>query len=378
MADTTVKIFNSAMTGAPSLANVAGNLIAVLDACLVNGFGLKTCDSVVISGGVGTATISTGHSFIPDSVAFFAGATPSGINGEKKVLTASTNVFTFDATGIADGTATGTITVKLAPAGWAKTFSGTNLAAYKSSNVQATGNFLRVDDTTTTYASVRGYEAMTDINTGSGIFPTAAQQATNVWQKSDNAAARQWWLIANDRFFYFGAFPFNSYLTHCHIYAFGDTIARRSGDPYRAALFAVNNTAQSIGYQYNPVAATAGTYHSKYMPRSYSALGSPVGISQAWLESAASNFSGYGGRTFPNPADNGIVFTPVLVTEGNTYRAELPGIFATPQAIGSGILDDQRIANTPGYARTLVYKQWSYDNSGRGGVFFDLTGPWNV
>ena len=32
MTDTTVKIFDSTMTGAPTLTNVAGNLLAVLDA----------------------------------------------------------------------------------------------------------------------------------------------------------------------------------------------------------------------------------------------------------------------------------------------------------------------------------------------------------
>ena len=34
---------------------------------------------------------------------------------------------------------------------------------------------LRVDDTTTTYATVKGYEAMTDVNTGSGAWPSAAR-----------------------------------------------------------------------------------------------------------------------------------------------------------------------------------------------------------
>ena len=51
MTDTTVKHFDSTMTGAPTLANVAGNLLAVLDACLVDGFGLKTVDSLVVASG---------------------------------------------------------------------------------------------------------------------------------------------------------------------------------------------------------------------------------------------------------------------------------------------------------------------------------------
>ena len=44
--DTTVKFFDKDMASAPSLAATAGNLISVLDACLVNGFAQKTADSV--------------------------------------------------------------------------------------------------------------------------------------------------------------------------------------------------------------------------------------------------------------------------------------------------------------------------------------------
>ena len=43
--------------------------------------------------------------------------------------------------------------------GWAKAFTGTNLAAYRSN----TGNrfYLRVDDTQTIFTRLRGYRAMT-------------------------------------------------------------------------------------------------------------------------------------------------------------------------------------------------------------------------
>jgi len=48
-ADTTVKVFHSGMTGAPSLSGTAGALIAVLDALLINGFGANNLDSLVIA-----------------------------------------------------------------------------------------------------------------------------------------------------------------------------------------------------------------------------------------------------------------------------------------------------------------------------------------
>ena len=50
-------------------------------------------------------------------------------------------------------------------AGWTKAFSGTNLAAYR----QGAGSmcYLRVDDGTGSFkVKMRGYESMTDIDTG--------------------------------------------------------------------------------------------------------------------------------------------------------------------------------------------------------------------
>lgn len=185
---TSVKHFHSAMNGAPVLSGTAASLIAVLDACLVNGFGLQTASSVVVASGIATATFPSGHSFEPDTIALIDGAAPAGLNGEKHVLTTSTNTITFAATGIADGTATGTITAKLAPAGWEKPFSGTNLAVFRSLNVESTRMYLRVDDTGTTNSRVAGYESMTDVNTGVGPFPTSAMISGGGWWPKASAA----------------------------------------------------------------------------------------------------------------------------------------------------------------------------------------------
>lgn len=378
VADTTVKYFASTMTGAPTLNNTAGSLIAVLDACLVNGFGLKTCDSVVISGGVGTATISTGHSAFESAVVLFSGATSqTALNGERKVTMIGTNTIQFDASDLVDGTIAGTITVKLAPAGWLKAFSATNQAAYKSGNVQASGMFVRVDDQTTTYASIRGYEVMTDINTVTGAFPNTTQQAHSSWPKANSAVAANWWVYANDRFVYFGVAPNASNPTNYFIYGFGDTVPRRSGDPYRFALF--SNTAdasgQSAGSAYSPVPLPSGGSCSRFLARSYTGLGSPVAVTLTWL--GVNTFSAYAGISFPNPEDNAILFAPMVVVEGATYRGELPGILASPQAIGAGIVDGTRIKYTPGYGRTVMYRQAVHSAGVFGGVFFDLTGPWS-
>jgi hypothetical protein len=207
MPDTSVKYFHSGLTGAPVLSGTAGSLVAVLDACLVNGFAVSAVASLVVASNIATATISGGHSAEVGSVVLVSGATPSGLNSEKKVLSvgAGNTTLTFDAPGISDQTASGTISLKLAGAGWSKEFTGTNLAAYKSNNVAGTGCRLRVDDTAGKTARVVGYETMTAISTGSGPFPTSTQRSGGSWWTKSTVAdgsSRTWTLVADDRMFY--------------------------------------------------------------------------------------------------------------------------------------------------------------------------------
>jgi hypothetical protein len=99
MPDTSVKYFHSGLTGAPVLSGTAGSLVAVLDACLVNGFAVSAVASLVVASNIATATISGGHSAEVGSVVLVSGATPSGLNSEKKVLSvgAGNTTLTFDA-----------------------------------------------------------------------------------------------------------------------------------------------------------------------------------------------------------------------------------------------------------------------------------------
>ena len=66
----------------------------------------------------------------------------TALNGEQRVTAATATTLQF-ATAVADGTATGTITVKTAPAGWQKLYTGTNKAAFKSLAVESLGMLLR-------------------------------------------------------------------------------------------------------------------------------------------------------------------------------------------------------------------------------------------
>lgn len=245
------KWFSSSMGGASQVSNAAGHTISnILNPCLVSGFGSVTLDSLIIADGVATLTKSAGHGFLDYQVIEIAGATPSALNGQHRLTRVSSTVGTFDATGIANQTATGTITAKTPALGWTGPYTGTNLAAYRGNTASGTGCYLRVDDTATTLPRVRGYVAMTDVNTGTDPFPTdALLSGGGYFPKSSSSTLRSWLLVGNDRGFYISA----DYNNNWHLAAFMD-LQTLCGlvDPYACILQSCNVTAPGyLSYLYN-------------------------------------------------------------------------------------------------------------------------------
>ena len=392
-ADTSVKYFHNGMAGAPTLSGTAGSLIAVLDACLVNGFGSGTVDSVVISGGIATVTRSTGHPFEVDSVAFIAGATVSGgsINGEKKVLSVTATTYTFDATGIANQTATGTITHKLAPANWVKEFSSTNLAVYKSADVASTGCRLRVDDTGTVNARVVGYETMSDVNTGTGPFPTSAQVSGGAyWTKSSvaNSTSNNWILVADGRTIYFA----RAYRTASgtpndyELTMFGDIASvKTGGDAFGCVLNA--NTSDQSGGNVNGSSSMYGISSTNiWMPRAYTGLGSSMAVAKAFPNFgglAAGSYSGGSTNSYmpyPNPTDGGLYLVPNYITEnvgGNqALRGISPGLYGCPQNLGTtSFANKDSVTGVTGLTGKKLKAICTFTGL-TAIVFIDITGAW--
>lgn len=84
---------------------------------------------------------------------------------------------------------------------WQKVYTSTNKAVYRATTGQR--YYLRVDDTGTTLAVVRGYATMTAVDTGTGIFPDAAQRVSPAYYfyKASNATAREYAIVGDSRFF---------------------------------------------------------------------------------------------------------------------------------------------------------------------------------
>lgn len=396
-----VKYFHSNMPGAPVLSGTAGALIAILDACLKDGFGLKTVDSLVIAGGVATMTISTGMTFEQDAVVQITGITggAAALNGDRRLLSIAGNTATFNAAGVSDQTATGSITAKVSPLGWAKPFTGTNVAAYKASDPTALGMYLRVYDTGTTVARVVGYESMSDINTGTGPFPTASQvSGGGYWEKSGAAGstARNWILVGDERAFYWWCTPnvATAVTSQGLLRGFGDLIPRRSTDAYAAFLAAdVASIVTSTATPYDLfTSAYISTTTCVTCPRAQNGIGSASQLlnyaesKRATTAAIRSGTSAGYSAPYPNSSDNALDLDRVLALDADySVRGTFPGLLHFPQNIGFALQTWDKVAGQGTLAGRAImvlrggapgYTSQNATSGAPSSAAFDITGPW--
>lgn len=390
----TVKTFDSTQPGAPVLSGTAGALRAVVKACAIDGFGAGAVSTLVVAGGVATATYATAHPFRIGSVALYAGATPAGLNGEKAILTTTTYTVTFAAPGVADGAATGTITSKMAPLGWTELFPSAraNVIALKPTVPEASGCVLRIDDTGTTTCRVVVYESMSDINTGIGAAPTPAQVSGGAyWPKSNaaDATSRRWWLWADSQSFVLWVAPHVTYQTHGVVMHSGDLVCDKSGDAYGCMVNDALSTASTsaaavpgcLGYGHGTAAGA-----DAYVSRAFTGIG---GAQVAKKVAAHNTGAGYAGLTayngnalpYPNGADNSLRLSPVEVLVGTSgFRGRVAGVYHSPQQLGNSFSTGDKVAGDGAYSgRTMMAVRTGPPGAAvanAGTLFIDLTGPW--
>lgn len=371
MADTSVKLFRSINAGAPTISGTAGSLIPVLDACLVNGFGQVTLDTLIIVDNVATGTVNAGHGFTmtgnAGTVILVEGATPTELNGEWRIASVnSAQIFTFITSGIADQTATGTITAKRAPAGFSKVFSGTNKAVYRSNNPLGNRLYLRVDDSTTTYASLIMYETMSSVDAGTGPAPISGSLYTGK-SSAASAAARQWTIIADSQLFYLLVDSENSggFAGVCH---FGDISSYKPGDAYAVSLRA---SSTAIHYYLYYLFSEFG-----YLARGYASTGGAIAATA--LSHGRSTNLGGNTQVYPALTNGEFQAWPVELWEASNViaRGILPGLWNPIHKTGSGgithglIIDDVPQLNGGTLFCHVIY------SASTGSAAFDISGPW--
>lgn len=387
--DTSVKYYSSLMPGSPVLNGTAGSQIAMLDALLVNGFGLKSADSLVVAGGVATINVSTGHSAIVDVVILVANATPSDLNGEQRVTAVTANSVSF-ATAVSNQTATGSINFKIAPVGWTKAFTGTNLAVYKSPDVTSSGLLMRVDDTNARFSKIVGYETMSDVNTGTGPFPTSTQLATGVWwgkSSSADSVSRPWFFLADSKTIYSLRAAAASYPASYEPGMFGDIASYKPADAYHCM---VHGTASDVSGSYpssdHLCSFQAGAIGpGSFLARSYTGLGGAITPFRSCptLTGSTSFYSGDGassGLNYPNQVDGGLFTAPVYISESSNYalRGTIRGLLAVPQRVPIGSFANGDLLTAIVGIPNRRFRAFTIGQQvTNGGLYLlDVTGPW--
>ncbi len=388
--DTSVKYFSSLMSGMPALSGTVGALNALFSAALVNGADNKSATSLTISGGIATLAYTGSHSAQVDCVIAVSGITGgyAALNGEQKVVSIGAGVTRF-ATSLPDGVASGAISFKLAPLGFANPFTGPNLAAFQSTDPMGTRMYLRVDDSAALVARLQGCEVMSDINTYSGGFPTSAANAS-YWPKSANTNATpvQWMLIGDTRGFFLHVAPAsstNAGWTGGVLRYFGDfTPHRPGGDPYACALSysTANNPGGDISGQpdFNGLVV---------VPRAATGLSSSVSHVCAPYTGNSSLMSGADttlGR-FPSDIDGKLRTSTryIAPAAGRAPRGDIPGLQSAPHSeCFDSLRFNDRVAGTEAMlGRQLIVVNdcqagiaQSPSVSTAGATLFDITGPW--
>lgn len=408
----------SYLSGAPALTNSWGSLTALLDACLVNGYGVKTVATLTSGvGGVATVSITAGHQFVAGQVVEIAGAAQSNYNGKWVVIGATATTFTYqmdDPGSIRTATTTTSITAKTPSLGWAKPNTGTNRGAYKAPagnrNLLVVDNSQRAgyDTAWAKWASVGIASAISGINPINVTGIQAPYDPTNPsrnwtqagtggdwgWSKwvharttgdlaagDGGAGNRDWLLIGNDKFFHLFLKQAPAWGGFVH-YAFGDINSYvTSSDSTGTLLISSDGSYEQQPGDANEVGlAISLAYRGKWLLRNHTQLGLPVraaGAPPLNLINAAMA-SGRGPMPYPHGPDNGLWLMPMLLVEDglNTVRGEVPGLYFTPQykPMGHGALIQQVIDGTTRTLMAVGLHGWSEDAGGL--VFVDLTGPW--
>ncbi|MCK5681677.1 hypothetical protein KAI46_12790, partial [bacterium] len=314
---------------------------------------------------------------------------------------------------LAEGTepatpATGTIDCRQAPAGWERSFvSGDGYrAAFKSLAVDATGMTLYIDDTNnqgTRRTGVKGYESMTDIDTGINPFPySAADDQWYWWYKSlDETTPLRWAVIADDRFVYIWwnrDSATNS--TYGRLNAFGDFNSYLSADVWNFIVTGETSVTderfQSMlvtsPKPYTPGAALLDSGVS--LARDLQGIGAGLASGAAFvMQSSIDDHycipAGYSGVSFPSWVTGGAIISPIDLIEvfggTNLLRGRCPGLYSPFHDRPYSGIESEIVQGVGDYADTCFLSLPMAGGVQGGGnsfyvrygqVLINIVGPW--
>jgi hypothetical protein len=370
--------FDNTETGAPQITDAAGSFLAVLKACLVNGFNLRPVTQIVVTGGVALATSADhGYSGAYGKLLLISGAADAGLNGRVQPYDVQANTFRYACPGVPDGTYSGGITAVRAPLGWSVLFengAGTQAVLQRLDPTASSAQMHVLDTRAAPAQNWMSQVSMVEAATGFDTFTNQAPGSLNgrTWMHGAAGSGNRRWRIAGDSLAFWALLQSGqSPHTLAHPYFFGDHVPMYPAEVSAALLVGYGQTAPNTGSIASVApgnfAPTAGhaflTFHKVFD-------GSAVG--EAGSLAGAGNW----GRSLFNVSEDTVV--PIC---GDYYtrasgapRGRMPGLFLPQANLPFTDLSEHYLEPL---GRVLVAYTIAASNNGLSGqMMLDMTGPW--
>lgn len=235
-----------------------------------------------------------------------------------------------------------------APAGWSKPFADAGNVGVFLQGVGSNGMFLRLDDSgtgNTRSAYIRGFESMSDLNTGLAGFPLLSQLPDGVEVRASSgstAGPRLWAVVADERAFYFWGRGMPGLLSPSYNFAFffGDIVSYRPEDAF--ATVVVGHSAALTSTNYSTlfggdvaVGTTSQSSPACWVARAHEQGGGsvPFGKHSDYAKMGSGSLTQYfgvNGLGYPNGPDGGLYLARVWGHESgsaNALRGHFPGLW---------------------------------------------------
>lgn len=367
---------HSGQVGAPQMNGASGSngqLLQVLDGCLIDGYNPKTVATATKTTTTVTLTFGISHGYELLQLIEVSGATDAALNGQHRVISNTANTITIDAVGVV--VTTGTIATKVAPLGFESIFGSADplRRAYRSNEDRSTKTVLFLDmnlptghgynatnpakramvslceDMTTLGVQINSYtnaENNYAVNpNGKFLWHQARDRAKNTSITSTSAGG--WVLVGNGSVFYL----FNEWRVYGSagaplrdFFAFGDADGLDgSAVGNNCFWIGVVSDNDNLVIPYASVGAAVGgnptvaNQVKGFMIKDHNGIGtlnplvtSVDGTTSGFLSGSYGDVS-----NFPDPTTQKALGFPVHLLTPKSLRATLPNLLAIPQNLNN-------------------------------------------
>jgi len=369
-----VSWFSSEQFGAPQMKGSSnGNMLSVLDACLIEGWGEKTAASSELLDGMITINFGLSHGFLDRQLVEITGFTNSELNGKHHISSSTVNSIKIDAPTALS--ADGTLVVKLASLGWESMFAKTSplSRAYRSKSSRTTNRVLYLDMSypnrevySSTNPATRAMVTVCEDMQTLGVpivdmTETVNNKASNVagslfwYQKRGTESSHavvetvtKWRLVGNADFFYFivgwSTSGGLSNTLNSDVFGFGafaELSESKLDDTFLAAYYLPND----VSNVYNP--AFVGTLGSQ--------ANSPIYIFNEYKQAIKANRTAFYGSnlvsgasssmSFPSKYGNILLTSPYRIYDGRDIRGFLHSLMFVDNNVPAAEFDSRVIDN---------------------------------